>query len=105
MKLLLVTLLSATILAPSGIMAAPSRYDRQPVTVLGVVRSIVVRPIGRGGAIAQFALCDSLCVNVVEFNKPSFLAGQSLTVQGTFHRIFSNGIIQARNVVIVGTPM
>jgi len=104
MKLLLAALLGATVLAPSGILATPTKYDRQNVTVLGIVRSIVARPVARG-TIAQFALCDSLCVNVVEFSKPSFLAGQSLTVEGRFYRIYSNGIIQARNVVIVGSPL
>ena len=41
-----------------------------------------------GGVITQFALCDSRCINVVEFSKPSFDVGQSLTVAGTFHQIF-----------------
>jgi hypothetical protein len=108
MKLLLALLLGVTVvpgpvLAPSGVMATPTRYDRQLVSVLGIVHNIVVRPIS-GGTIAQFALCDSLCVNVVEFSKPTFQVGQSLTVQGMFHRIYSSGIIQARNVVIVGSP-
>jgi hypothetical protein len=107
MKLLLAMLLatgalSSTALAPSGVLATPTKYDRQTVTVLGVVRDIVVRQVA-GGFVSQYALCDSMCVNVVEFDKAMFVAGQSQTVTGTFHKIFSNGIVQARNVIVVGT--
>ena len=99
-RMLLAALVAVNIFAPSAIAGAPAKFDRQQVTVLGIVGAIAVRAIP-GGAITQFTLCDSRCINVVEFNRPSFVAGQSLTVAGTFHQIFSNGLIQARNVVIV----
>lgn len=103
MKPLLALLLAANVLAPSGILGRPQAFERQKVTVLGIVGAVAVRPIN-GGAISQFSLCDSRCINVIEFSEPHFRIGQSLTVSGTFHTIFSNGIIQARNVVIVGEP-
>ncbi|HTU69026.1 MAG TPA: sulfite exporter TauE/SafE family protein [Candidatus Baltobacteraceae bacterium] len=94
---------AATLFAPSGILAAPAKYERKNVTVIGIVEDVTVRAIP-GGVVSQFALCDSRCINVVEFTRPSFAPGQSLTVAGTFHTIFSNGIIQARNVIIVSNP-
>jgi hypothetical protein len=103
MKQLLAVLLAANVLAPSGILASPAKYERKPVTVIGIVAGVSVRPIS-GGYITQFALCDNQCINVVEFSKPSFAVGQTLTVAGTFHTIFSNGLIQARNVVVVTAP-
>ncbi len=103
MKPLLAVILAASVLAPSGILASPAMYERKQVTVLGIVEGIVVRPIS-GGYVTQFALCDSRCINVVEFSKPSFALGQSLTVAGTFHTVFSNGLVQARNVVVVTEP-
>ena len=102
LAVLLAALAPSSILAPSGILAAPAKYERKNVTVLGIVQGIAMRAIP-GGVITQFALCDSRCINVVEFSKPNFYVGQSLTVAGTFHQIFSNGIIQARNTVVVTT--
>ena len=103
MPLLFALLLAANVLAPSGILNAPSKFERQSVTVLGIVGGISAQPIS-GGWITQFVLCDSRCINVVEFQKPSVTVGQSVTVTGTFHVIFSNGPVQARNCVVVGQP-
>jgi hypothetical protein len=101
MKLLLALLLAANvILAPSAILGAPTKFERQKVTVLGIVSALAQRPV-RGGMISQFSLCDSRCINVVEFNVPNVRVGATLTVSGTFYTIFSSGIIQARNVVVV----
>jgi hypothetical protein len=102
MQFILAALLAANvILAPSGILGAPEKFERHTVTVLGVVRGISARRIP-GGWITQFALCDSQCINVVEFSNPAFSVGASVTITGVFHTIFSNGIIQARNCVVVG---
>jgi hypothetical protein len=103
MKPLLALLLAANVLAPSGILGRPAQFDRQKVTVLGIVGAFSVRQV-QNVTISQFSLCDSRCINVVEFNEPPVAIGKSLTVSGTFHTIFSNGIIQARNVVMVDQP-
>jgi len=103
LKQVLAVLLAANVLAPSGILATPNQFERKSVTVLGIAANIVVRPI-QGGVVSQFSLCDSRCINVVEFSKPKFVPGQSITVSGIFHSIFSNGIIQARNVIVVTSP-
>jgi hypothetical protein len=103
MQLLFAVLLAANLLAPSGILGAPAKFERQNVTVLGIVKGISAQEIS-GAWITQFALCDSRCINVVEFSKPAFSVGSSVTVTGTFHTIFSSGPIQARNCVVVGQP-
>ena len=74
MKQVLAVLLAANVLAPSGILAAPAKFERQNVTVLGIIEGISAAQIS-GGWITQFALCDSRCINVVEFSKPSFSVG------------------------------
>ena len=104
MKLLLAVLLAANVLAPSGVLQAPAAFNLKHVQVLGLVENIAVRAIP-GGFISQFTLCDSRCINVVEFSKPTVVIGQSVTVAGIFHTIFSNGPIQARNVVVVTAPI
>jgi hypothetical protein len=110
MKLVLAILLAANALAPSALLApaairgSPAQSERKTGTVLGIVQGIAMRAIP-GGVITQFALCDSRCINVVEFSKPNFYVGQSLTIAGIFHQIFSNGVIQARNTVVVTAPL
>jgi cytochrome c-type biogenesis protein CcmE len=102
MQVLLAVLVAANlILAPSGILNTPTHFERKSVTVLGIVQQISAQQLP-GGWVTQFALCDSRCINVIEFTRPSFLVGQSVTVTGIFHTIFSRGIIQARNCVVVG---
>ena len=99
MKLLLALLVSANLFAPSSLLQSPQKFERQKVTVLGMVSNVVVRQTP-AGLISQFALCDSRCVNVVKSGKPPAI-GESVTISGTFYTIFSNGIIQARNVILV----
>jgi cytochrome c-type biogenesis protein CcmE len=102
MQVLLAMLLAANVtLAPSGILAAPAHFERRTVTVLGIVQQVSAQQLP-GGWVTQFALCDSRCINVVEFSRPAFVVGQSVTVTGIFHTIFSRGIVQARNCVVVG---
>jgi hypothetical protein len=101
MPLFFAILLAVNILAPSRILSAPDTFERKSVTVLGMVQALAGRQIG-GVWVTQYALCDSRCINVVEFTKPDVSIGQSVTVTGTFHTIFSRGIIQARNCVVVG---
>jgi hypothetical protein len=103
MPLLVSILLAVNVLAPSGILSAPASFERHNVTVLGIVQAVAAQQI-TGGWVTQYALCDSRCINVVEFTKPDVTVGQSVTVTGKFHTIFSRGIIQARNCVVVGQP-
>ena len=91
---------AAGLLTPSIVLAAAAKYERQPVTVIGIVSHLAVRPAPRG-AIVQFQLCDSRCVNVVETTKATIYAGQSLTVSGTFYTFFVNGPVQAKDLILV----
>jgi cytochrome c-type biogenesis protein CcmE len=99
MKVLLALLVAANLFAPSSLLQAPQKFQRQKVTVLGMVSNVSIRETPNG-SISQFSLCDSRCVNVVQSGKPPAI-GASVTVTGTFYTIYSNGIIQARNVILV----
>ena len=94
-------LLAAMILAPSGIMAHPVKFDRQKVTALGTVENLVVRPTGQGTMFSQFQLCDSICVNVIAFGPPKVVNGAGATVNGTFYVFFSRGPVQGHDIIVV----
>ena len=96
-----VLLLAAMILAPSGIMAHPAKFDRQNVTALGRVQNLVVRPAGPGTVFTQFALCDSICVNVISLWTAQVFNGQNATVNGTFYVFFARGPVQAHDIIVV----
>ncbi len=90
-----------TIFAPSGIMATPSKYDRQNVTVLGIAQNVLVRPAGGNTVFTQFQLCDSLCISVISPGPPKIVAGESTTVNGTFYVFFARGPVQAHDIIVV----
>jgi hypothetical protein len=92
---------AAPVLAPSGILATPSKFDRQNVTVLGLVANLVVRPVGDGTMYTQFQVCDSRCVVVVNPGKPRVSDGQNATVNGTFYTFFARGPIQLHDIIVV----
>lgn len=93
-------LLAVNLLAPSGILAHPSKFDRQNVTVLGIARNVLVRPAGPGTVFTQFQLCDSTCLNVIELGPPKVVNGQNATVSGTFYVFYVRTPVQAHDVII-----
>jgi hypothetical protein len=100
--LLLVLLAQNTVFAPSGLLAHPARFDRKNVTALGAAENIAVHPAGPGTVYTQFQLCDSQCVNVVNFGPPKVVNGQNTTVNGTFYIFFSRGSVTAHDIIVVG---
>ena len=92
---------AAPVLAPSGILAMPQKFDRQNVTVLGLVENLVVRSAGPGTIFTQFQVCDSRCVNVINEGKPRVSDGQNATVNGTFYTFFARGPVIEHNVIVV----
>jgi hypothetical protein len=92
---------AAGILAPSGIMAHPTKFDRQNVTALGIAQNVVVRPAGPGTVFTQFQLCDSTCLNVINAGPPKVTNGQSATVNGTFYVFFVRGPVQAHDIIVI----
>jgi hypothetical protein len=93
---------AANLLAPSGVLAHPNKFDRQTVTVLGIAQNVLVRQTGPGTVLTQFQLCDSRCLNVLEAGPPKAVTGQSTTVSGTFYISLLRGPIQAHDVIVVG---
>ena len=89
-------------LAPSAIVASPSTYDDQTVTVSGTVKGVTTQSMRRG-TMVRFQLCDAQCVNVVEFGATAPTQGQTQTVTGRFRANVDRGRMQATNVILV-TP-
>ncbi len=94
---------AASVLAPSGILAMPQKFDRQNVTVLGLVENVAIHLTGPGTMFTQFQVCDSRCVNVISEGKPRVSNGQNATVNGTFYTFFARGPVQAHNIIVIAT--
>ena len=88
-------------LAPSAVVAAASTYDNQDLTVSGTVKDVQQQQTRRG-SMTRYQLCDSQCVNVVDFSSTPPADGQSQTVTGHFRANISHGHMQATNVLLVG---
>jgi cytochrome c-type biogenesis protein CcmE len=95
--------LAATPLAPSAVVAAASTYDTKTVTVSGTVKNVKTRN-GPRGTITSFELCDTQCVNVVQFGSATITEGQTQTVTGQFRASLSRGQMTMQNVIMTGSP-
>jgi hypothetical protein len=85
-------------LAPSALAANPTTYDGQDITVTGMARRPNARQMRRHMA-TVYQLCDSVCINVIEFDSANVSAGSQVTVSGHFRSSFGP---RAMNVLIVG---
>ena len=88
-------------LAPSAVLAGASTYDSQTVTVSGTVKNVQTKE-GRRGPITLYQVCDSQCVNVVQFGSPTVTEGQTQTVTGRFRASVERGQFKAQNVIMAG---
>jgi hypothetical protein len=88
-------------LAPSAIVASASTYDTQTVTVSGTVKNVKTRQ-GQRGTITSYQLCDTQCVNVVQFGEAKVTEGQTSTVSGRFRAKMTRGDTTIENVIMVG---
>jgi hypothetical protein len=89
--------------APSALTANPSNYDGQSVTVSGTAKNPTARQTRRGTA-TVYQLCDSACINVIEFANPNVSDGSQVTVSGHFRASFGREHTMS-NVLIVGGRM
>ena len=86
---------------PSQLVAGPADFDGQSVSVSGTVKNPRERTTRRG-QMQFFQLCDSACVNVVEFGQAAAVTeGANASVTGTFHQDFGRRRHMS-NVVVVG---
>jgi hypothetical protein len=77
----------AATLVPSAIVASPSTYDGQTVTVSGTVSNFMSKSTAMG-QFSAFQLCDSKCINVIDKTNQTHANGSTTTVTGTFHASF-----------------
>jgi hypothetical protein len=86
--------------APSALAANPSDYDGQSVTVSGTAKNPTARQMRRGTA-TVYQLCDTACINVVQFDNPNVSDGSQVTVSGHFRASFGREHAMS-NVLVVG---
>lgn len=86
--------------APSALATDPSNYDGQDVSVSGTVKNPGTRQTRRGMA-TTYQLCDSACINVVQFRGAAVTDGSTVTVAGRFRATFGRQTAMT-NVLIVG---
>jgi hypothetical protein len=94
---------SSQSVAPSAIVANPSSYDEQDVTVSGTVKNPKTRHTRRGTA-TRYQLCDGTCVTVVQFGEAGVTDGSTQTITGRFHTQFGRRRVMS-NVIVVGGRM
>jgi hypothetical protein len=85
---------------PTQLSTSATDYDGQSVSVSGTAKDPHVRTTKRGQMV-RYQLCDSACVNVVQFGDTSVADGTQVTVTGFFHQSFGR-IRKISNVVVVG---
>jgi len=86
---------------PSSLSESPSDFDGQSVSVAGTAKSPAVRKTRRG-QLLTFQLCDSACINVVEFGDAATVSeGATVNLTGTFHESFGR-MRRMNNVLVVG---
>ncbi|MFZ0032000.1 MAG: hypothetical protein WAK84_09015 [Candidatus Cybelea sp.] len=78
---------AAATLVPSAILASPSTYDGQTVTVSGTVSNFMSKSTAMG-QFSGFQLCDSKCINVIDKTNQTHANGSAATLTGTFHASF-----------------
>lgn len=86
--------------APSALIANPSNYDGQTITVSGTAKNPATHAMRRGTA-TTYQLCDSACINVVQFGDTNVSDGSQVTVSGRFRESFGRRQVMT-NVLVVG---
>jgi hypothetical protein len=87
--------------APSALAANPSNYDGQSVTVSGTAKNPTARQMRRGTA-TVYQLCDSTCINVIQFGNPNVDDGSQVTVSGHFRASFGREHAMNNGLVVGG---
>lgn len=98
-----IALAATSPLAPSAVVSAASTYDTKTVTVTGTAKNVKTRT-GQRGPITSYQLCDTQCVNVVQFGTATVAEGSTQTVTGEFRASVSRGQMTMTNVIMAGGP-
>jgi hypothetical protein len=86
--------------SPSQLSSNAADYDGQSVSVSGTAKDPQTRTTRRGPMV-RYQLCDTACINVVQFGDTSVTDGSKITVSGFFRQSFGR-IHKFSNVLIVG---
>ena len=81
----------------ADILAAPSSFDGQHLTVNGTVQQLSEKTSRRGNDYTTFDLCDVTCVHVYSYGHPKIANGQTLTVNGRFFADKKVGSLDFKN--------
>ncbi len=92
---------NAAELTPSSLLANPSSFEGQTVTVTGKVAHFQTSKTPMG-TVAAFQVCDKKCVVTIdETNASKYSDGDTATVTGTFHEKFQARKRSFDNVVLI----
>ena len=91
----------AATIAPSAIVASPSTFDGQTVTVTGTVSDYKTHQ-SAAGEVARYNLCDSKCVIVIDRTAQAHADNSAATITGKFHASLQRPKSTLTNVITVG---
>jgi hypothetical protein len=94
---------SSQAVTPSALAGSPASYDDQDITVSGTAKNPTTREMRRGQA-TVYQLCDSACINVLQFGGNTVSGGSHVTVSGHFRASFGRTRTMS-NVLVVGGRM
>ena len=92
----------ADAVSPDTILANPSQYDTQSVTVTGTAKNVTTRQ-SRRGTVVRYDLCGTACLHVIDFTGATVTEGAATTVTGSFRAHIDTGRFSADNTVMVGS--
>ncbi|MGB6714962.1 MAG: hypothetical protein WBE30_15170 [Candidatus Cybelea sp.] len=87
--------------APSALIAGPSTYDGQTVTVTGTVQNFMSKTTAMGH-FSGYQLCDTKCINVIDKTNQQHSNGTTATVTGMFHASFKAPHKTWSNALLIG---
>ncbi len=69
----------------ADILANPTAFDGQHLTVSGTIAQLAEKTSRRGNDYSTFDLCDTACLHIYIRSHPKIADGQALTVSGKFY--------------------
>jgi hypothetical protein len=87
--------------APSALVASPSTYDGQTLTVTGTVQNFMSKKTAMG-QFSGYQLCDAKCINVIDKTNQQHSNGSTATVSGVFHASFKGPHKTWSNALLIG---
>gem|GEM_PF-1900594 len=83
--------------AIAAILANPTSFDGQHLSVNGTVGQLAEKTSRRGNNYTTFDLCDTACIHVYSYGHPKIANGQPLTVSGKFFADKHVGSLEFKN--------